>query len=266
MPKVTVVELSEAELEEMLVSEPTYSEPTYIEEGMQVLARQFPTDSGPLDVLASDTDKVLCIIELKNRADERHLDQGLRYYDWARMNLEGIARHFSGKVDASQVPKLILVAPSFFSEMVRIAKYLSIPMDLKEYTCLQVGGGERVIVCRSVEVGEPPGPPSIPTDEVNLGNIENERVRTLCRKALDELRAAGIEMRPKLNYWFSCWYRGKRFFYLGCKRQFFVLEVEKPDRSWSRIRVTNESEYQKALDGEIIPSYRALGGTGLTKP
>ncbi len=261
MPKVTVVELSEVELEEMLANQPTY-----IEEGMNILARQFPTDSGPLDMLASDTDKVLCVIELKNRPDETHLDQGLRYYDWARTNLEGIARHFAGKVDANQVPKLILIAPSFFPVVVRIAKYLNIPLDLKEYTCFQVAEGERAILCKSLQFGEPPGPLAIPTDEVNLGNIENERVRTLCRKALDELRGAGIEMRPKQNYWFSGWYKAKRFFYLGCKRQFFVLEVERPDGSWSnRLRVANEDDYAKALRDEIVPSYQALGGAGLIR-
>lgn len=261
MPKVTLVELSEAELEEMLANEPTY-----IEEGMQILARQFPTDSGPLDMLASDIDKVLCVIELKNSSDETHLDQGLRYYDWARTNLEGIARHFAGKVDANQVPKLILIAPSFFPVVVRIAKYLNIPLDLKEYTCIQVAEGEQVILCKSLQFGEPPGPLTIPTDEVNVGNIENEQVRTLCRKALDELRGAGIEMRPKQNYWFSGWYKGKRFFYLGCKKQFFVLEVERPDGSWSsRLRVSNEGDYAQALQDEVIPSYQALGGTGLTR-
>jgi len=233
---------------------------------MQILARQFPTDSGPLDILASDTDKVLSIIELKKSPDETHLDQGLRYYDWARTNLEAIARHFTGKVDVNQIPKLILIAPSFFPIVVRIAKYLNIPLDLKEYTCIQMGDSERAVICRSIQFGEPPGPLTIPTDEVNLGNIENEKVKILCRKVLDEFRAVGIEVRPRQNSWFSGWYKGKRFFYLGCKKQFFVLEVERPDGSWgNRLRVSGESDYSRALQDELVPSFQALGGMGFPR-
>jgi hypothetical protein len=256
MPKLVTVEVSERELEQLLVDDPGC-----IDEGMRILDRQVPTDTGPLDILATDTDSVLSIVELKVTLDEGHLAQGLRYYDWARTNLEGIARHYPNKVDVNQEPALILIAPRFSQNLIRVAKYVDIPLDLKEYHVLQMPAGEREVICASVEIPEKPGITRIPTPEANLANIESQQVRVVCEKAIEELAAMGVELRAKQNYWFSCWYQRKRFLYLGCKRQFFVIEVQRPDGSWSRRnRVTSQGDWEGVLRGEILPAYRALGG------
>jgi hypothetical protein len=257
MPKLKIVEVSERELEQLLVNDPAC-----IEEGVQVLDRQVPTDTGSLDILATDADSVLCIIELKVTVDEGHLAQGLRYYDWARINLEAIARHYPNKVDPNQEPALILIAPGFSQNLIRIAKYVDVPLDFRQYRVLQMPDGEREVVCTSVEIPEKRWPPRIPTQELNLAYIESGQVRTLCEKAIEELGAMGVELRPKQNYWFSCWCRGKRFMYLGSKKKFFVIEVERPDGSWSgRNKVATQDEWERVMRDEILPVYRTLGGT-----
>jgi len=256
MPKLVIVEVSEKELEQLLVDDPGC-----IEEGMQVLERQVPTDTGPLDILATDSDGVLSIIELKVTLDEGQLAQGLRYYDWARINLEGIARHYPSKVDVNQEPALILIAPAFSQNLIRIARYLDVTLNLKQYRVLEMPGGEREVVCTSVEVPEKPGPVRIPTHELNLAYIQSGQVRTVCEKAIGELGEMGVQLRPKQNYWFSCWHRGKRFMYLGCKKKFFVIEVERPDGSWSRrSKVATQDDWESVLHEEILPAYQTLGG------
>lgn len=114
----------EQELETMLVSHLDI-----IEDGLTLLAHQHPTDSGPLDILAVDSDGTLVVIELKNEASEGHLDQGLRYYDWCRQNISWIVAAYASKakINTDASPRLMLVAPAFTDTVKRIAKYIVTP-------------------------------------------------------------------------------------------------------------------------------------------
>ena len=86
MMKVKAISVREKdELEPLLVANPDI-----IEDGLKIIAHQHPTDSGPLDILAVDSDGTLVVIELKNEAADGHLDQGLRYYDWCRQKISCI--------------------------------------------------------------------------------------------------------------------------------------------------------------------------------
>jgi hypothetical protein len=247
--KIERVDVSEKELEDLLVENPDA-----IEKGMKILGRQIQTDSGPLDILAVDEDGVLTLIELKNEVDDGQLDQGLRYYDWARTNIQWISRYFK-EVDAEQEPRLILIAPAFSENLRRIVKYVNVNLDLIEYHAIRLPDGKKGILCRPIEIGGPPEPPAVPTREGNIKRIENEKVRQLCVECLKELENMGIEIRPIQNYWFSIWYRGKRFMYLGCKKRFFVCNIQKPDGSWTgRIRVTTKEKWEEIFKNEVIPT------------
>jgi len=122
MPKVKDIEISEDELKKLILDDPSC-----IEEGLRVLGDEIPTDSGPLDILAADSDGTLTVIELKNEIDEGQLDQGLRYYDFVSSNILGYSRAFRGKFDEKGEPRLMLIAPSFSKNMTRIAKYIDVP-------------------------------------------------------------------------------------------------------------------------------------------
>lgn len=251
--KIKEIEVNEKELEDLLIKNPEA-----IEEGTTILGRQVKTDSGPLDILAVDDDGILTIIELKDEIDDRQLDQGLRYYDWAKTNIQWISRSFE-KVDAEQEPRLILIAPNFSENLRRIAKYVNVNLDLLEYHAIQLPDGEKGIICKSVEIGRPLEPISVPTREGHLEHIESDRVRQLCANCLKQLEDNGIEIRPIQNYWFSAWYKGKRFMYLGCKKKFFVCEVQRPDGSWSgRIRITTKEEWERTFKDEIAPVYKSI--------
>lgn len=51
---------NEKELEQLLIKEPRY-----LEDGIKILKNQFPTPTGPLDILFLDAKKVVGIIEIK---------------------------------------------------------------------------------------------------------------------------------------------------------------------------------------------------------
>jgi len=251
--RIKEISISEKELEDLVVKNPEV-----VEEGMSILGRQIRTDSESLDILAVDEDGVLTVIELKNKADDGQLDQGLRYYDWARANISWIARSFE-KVDARREPRLILIAPAFSENLQRVAKYVDVNLDLYEYIAIQLPNGERAILCRWVEIPEPPTRLEIPTEEGHLSYIGDEKVRQLCAECLKGFEDKGIEVRPIKDFWFSIWYKGKRFMYLGCKKRFFVCQIQRPDGSWTeRIRISEREDWEKTFKDQILPVLQSI--------
>jgi len=109
--RLPLVEIGERELEDLIVREPSI-----IEDGFKIVARQWPTDSGPLDILGVDTDGIIVVVELKTEEDDKQIIQALRYYDYVPDNLVTIARYFSSDkffISDQEDPRLILVAPFF---------------------------------------------------------------------------------------------------------------------------------------------------------
>ena len=51
--------------------------PEKLRDGSVCLRRQFPTDTGLLDMLILDSDGVIWVTELKAEQDDGHMDQGL---------------------------------------------------------------------------------------------------------------------------------------------------------------------------------------------
>ena len=257
MPKTKLkeVRVEEKELEDLLVEDSDE-----IEEGMKILGRQIMTDSGPLDILAVDADNVLAVVELKNEVNDDQLDQGVRYYDWVRSRIEWISRSHGGKVDVTSPPRLILIASGFSENLRKVAKYVDVELDLKEYHVMQIGEGEKHVLCKSLEQEVPPEPSIIPTKQVHLSRIEDDKVRELCIESLNQLESMGAEVRPKEYYWFSIWFKGKRFMNLGCKKRYFVCYVQRTDNSWTELaRIKTSEEWQKLMSDEILPVCKALG-------
>lgn len=250
MLKVKPISLREREeLEPVLIKNPNV-----IEEGIKVLAHQHSTDSGPLDILAVDSEGTLVVIELKSQPTEGHLDQGLRYYDWCRQNISWIATAYKSKakVNPESPPRLMLIAPSFTETVCRIAKYVDIELELIEYHAFEDENGNRGLICKSLDYGQPPLPPEIPSLEKKMEYFQSEKAKQLFKTVLDELDQMKVEIKPIGGLWISFWYKGKRFMYMSPKRNFFAVEVLNPDGSWcDRMRVTTKKEWDKAYQDHI---------------
>lgn len=253
MIKVKPIDLKERdELEPLLIANPEV-----IEQGLQTVCHQLMTDSGPLDILGVDDEGTLVIIELKNEASESQLDQALRYYDWCRQNISWISKAYSNNhhINPNSAPRLMLIAPSFTDTVKRISKYVGVELHLIQYQAFEDEKGERGILCNEIDYGQPPMPPEIPTIEKKLEYFQDGRVRDLFKAVLEELQAKQIEIKPIHGLWVSFWYKGKRFMYMGPKRNFFVAEVLTPGGNWtSRSRISNRNEWE-ALFKEHIQTF-----------
>jgi hypothetical protein len=254
----TVSLAKESDLERILIDHPSC-----IEDGLVVIAHQHPTDSGPLDILGVDSLETLVVIELKNEASDGHLDQGLRYYDWCRQNVSWIAAAYAGKakIKAENSPRLLLVAPSFTETVRRIAKYVNAELELIEFHAFQNEKGERGLICNSIDFGQAPVPPEIPSIEKKMEYFQSEKVKELFQEVLTELGTKHVEIKPIHELWISFWYRGKRFMYAAPKRNFFVVEVLKTDGNWSdRIRVSTRKEWEQTLQKYVQKYLQYLDG------
>lgn len=259
MLNVRTVNLSkESDLERVLIDHPTC-----IEDGLVVLAHQHPTDSGPLDILAVDSEETLVVIELKNEASDGQLDQGLRYYDWCRQNISWITAAYAAKtkIKAENAPRLLLVAPSFTETVRRISKYVNAELELIEFHVFQTEKGERGLICNSIDFGQAPVPPEIPSIEKKMEYFQSEKVKELFQQVLAELETKKVEVKPIHELWISFWYSGKRFMYAAPKRKFFVVQVLKTDSNWSgRIRVSTRKEWEHTLQEYVRKYMQYLDG------
>ena len=251
MLKVKPISLREKEeLEPILIKNPNA-----IEEGLKILAHQHPTDSGPLDILAVDSDGAIVVIELKSQPAEGHLDQGLRYYDWCRQNVSWIVAAYNSKenINPDLTPRLMLIAPSFTETVFRIAKYVVTELELIEYHAFADEHGNKGLICKSLDYGQPPVPPEIPSIEKKLEYFQTEKVKELLKNVLDKLAEENVEIKPISGLWISFWYKGKRFMYMSPKRNFFVIEVLDPDGSWcDRMRVATKKEWDKVYQDHVF--------------
>lgn len=236
------------ELEPMLAENPEV-----IEQGFQVVAHQLQTDTGPLDLLGVDSDSTLVVVELKNEASDRHLDQGLRYYEWCRLNLAWIANAYGTYgISEKSPPRLVLIAPSFTETVKRIAKYVDVELQLLEYHAIEDEQGGRGLICTEIDYGELGDLPAIPTIAEKLQYTRNEEVRQVCAQALAELHERGVEARPIHGQWITFWYRGKRFMRVSPRREFFVVDVLSPDGEWhGRQRVLSRDQWSVILEGPV---------------
>lgn len=244
MPKLQPVQIAERDLEEYIVKNPES-----VEDGFKILNRQWPTDSGPLDILGVDAAGVITIVELKVDEDDEQIIQGLRYYDYISNNTAAMVRHFSNDklTITDQDPRLILIAPSFSQTLRRICKYIDAELDLKEYRAYKLPSGEVEVVINTVELEERTRPRIYPTLEQKLEEIQDERIRELARKFLGELESVGFEKRMVHDEWLSLWYGGRRVASFGCKRKFFVIETD-TEEGWKRFRVQSSEDYEKMIN------------------
>jgi hypothetical protein len=62
-----------------------------------------------------------------------------------------------------------------------------------------------------------------------------------------------------MGYGFLCVTKGKRFAYMGARRDWFLFRFEKPDSSWTDLfKITNQEEWDKVFEEYILPTKGAI--------
>lgn len=192
-PRVKEVQVSEKELEALLIKDLSVIDPN-----LEFLSRQIETDSGFLDVLAFDKEeKSIVVVELKVKEDDGQLFQAVRYYDWVRSRIELIRRLYKKDIDLSSDDWLILIAPRFSENLKKVARYVTLAVNLFEFTVLELPDGEKHVICKDIDYGEPYEPREIPTIQGHLDYITDKNVKGICSDAIEALENKNIEVQPK---------------------------------------------------------------------
>jgi hypothetical protein len=146
----------------------------------------------------------------------------------------------------------MLIAPAFTDTVRRIAKYIDAELDLIEYHAFANEKGEQGLICNTIDYGQAPVPPEIPSIEKKMEYFESDKIKELFRSVLDELSSKQVEIKPIHELWISFWYRGKRFMYMAPKRKFFVVQVLAPDGNWhGRVRISKRKEWEGAFQKHV---------------
>lgn len=127
-------ELTEKDLE-LKISE----HPQLIEKGLKLVANQRRAGRGPLDILLLDSGNALVVTELKVAMDDDMLTQALDYFGHVYSHLEALALAYEVKgfkIDPSQEPRIMLIAPDFSETLVNRCMWLSVNISLYRYRFL----------------------------------------------------------------------------------------------------------------------------------
>lgn len=261
MKKYQVVSVVEAELEDMI-----RQSPELIEEGLTFVDHQAFTERGPLDVLLVDSGHSLVVGELKVAEDDSMLVQAIDYYDYVNRNLDGYARAYrKHKIDPTQEPRLLLVAPSFSVNLLNRVKWLSMPVSLYTFQCIRLadGGSEVIPVYKEVS---PPGAPAR-VEAYSLADryeyITDEAIRKLAQDLVAEIEG----WEPKrlhaeaIKYAISVKFGGRLLAYVEPRRKHFLVSMYDEDANWASWTV-NEPADLEVLRPLLRMNYEKLKGNG----
>jgi len=237
--------------------------PSIIEEGLIVLKQEYPTESGPMDLLCVDNEGRLCVIELKLDQDDNMLLQALRYYDWVYSNRDRIREIFKeSTIDSNKDPKIILIARDYSETLTKSAKYISPRIDLYSYKYLKsskTGEEGLLVIPRTVE--EPEAPPEpLPTLKDYINYVTDPQANEVFQKFIDKLKnmGEGIRFNPT-KYFLSVFFKGKRMATIETRRAFFNVYLTRESEWTDKTRVEYEEDFRD-IYLKIEAFYKELGG------
>ncbi len=242
MKNYKTVEVSEKQLEDLV-----RQGPGLIEEGLEYVDHQVPTDRGPLDVLIVDSGGALVIVELKVVEDDTILVQGIDYYDYVFKNKEGFARTYKDLgIKPEEEPRLFLISPSFSQILINRCKWIDISISFYIFKCIKLDDDNDIIpVFTEINAPEIPKllPPRKSVNEI-LEYITDDNMRKAANDFLTEVKNCdkdNIVIDP-IQGWVSMKYKGRVFAYLGPRRRFFVLQTVDKEGTWLWWAVNQDSE------------------------
>jgi hypothetical protein len=248
MRKYKVVDVSEAQLEDLV-----RRAPELIEVGLRFVDHQAFTARGPLDVLLVDSGDALVVAELKVVEDDGMLVQGIDYYDYVLRNLDGFARAYSHhKIDPKQEPRLFLLAPSFSVTLLNRIKWISAPISLFTFQCIEFEDSKGDIVPVYKEIPAPTVPDKVAQpysldDRYNY--ITDIAVRGLAQQLvaqIEEWESEQVLVEPT-KYDISVKASGRVVAYLAPRRKHFLVYTNDAEGKWTGYPVNSEGDLKTVL-------------------
>ncbi len=225
-----------------------------IEEGLKPLVNQIAIGAnGRPDILAVDENGALVLIELKSIcADLSALSQVIRYYEWSAENLALIARPFPTVKPDSGV-RLILVAPEFDEDTLRLARYVDLDLMLVRYTAIKHGKTGDLGIIFDIEELEPTEGPGVDFRSVDdiLSYCTDPEVLKALQRVMCDLSKSGIDCHPYHGgnlYWIECSFRGDPVAYFQPRRKYFNFQIydsKKQEFAWPPRRLTTYKDWAR---------------------
>ena len=254
----------EAELESIIRRNPSKVEP-----GLLILIDQRKTIGGrKLDLLAVDNAGILTVIELKARLDEGQLQQALNYYDWTLQNIDFIRDAYKNKLEQhkreikDEMPRIILVAPDFSSELVTAAKYVRDDIDIRllRYKALSIDGKKEIVPFR-IEI---PGVKEIEEKPKTIDDLSNyiwvPSVITTFRKAVDILSELSNEEPVTKPHSIKFRYDGRKFAEIHVRQGYFWMAL-KGEEDWFYKYDVKTFDDVKSIKDQIKTAIELVEGT-----
>ncbi len=247
MRKYRVADVSETELEDLV-----RQAPGLIEAGLKFVDHQAFTARGPLDVLLIDSGRALVIAELKVVEDDAMLVQGIDYYDYVLRNLDGFARAYKRhKIDSKQEPRLFLIAPSFSVTLLNRIKWISIPISLFTFQCIEFedAKGETVPVYKEVTAPAVPERVEAYSLDDRYNYITDAKIRGLAQKFVAEIQGWDIErvLVEPTKYDISIKISGRVVAYVGPRRKHFMVYTNDTGGKWTGYPINSESDLETVI-------------------
>jgi len=254
---------SEKELHELIEKELDA-----LEEGLELLKREFGLRKGTPDFLCVDSGGRLVIIEVKLQEDENMLFQALRYYNEIDKDRYVIAKLFPRKnVGPEQHPRILLIAEKFSDDMRRMTTLVFPDVELYEYTALLTADGKRGICYHPVSLPRieeiPPKPRGI---EDHREYITKDELKPVFDELILEVKAIGkgIEEYATQSY-VGFRYKGRQIGWVGPQRKSLiigavVIDENGPVVDYPSTRIETGDEDYKEIAHKIRETYQSLGG------
>lgn len=253
----------EKELEHLIVNEPSV-----VEEGLKIIKHQLPTDAGPSDIICVDENGRVGIMELKILEEDYMLLQAFKYFDYINENLDAIKNMFPNfNIDPEKNPRILLIAPSFSSTLMKAVKNISEPtIELFRYFYLEEKTGKKELFCKAVEITGPRKPVRIVTLEDHIEYIRDESLRNLCKSIINKIKGIGprIEVNPT-QFYIGLQFKGRLIARIHTFRERFdfLYPPEKISGSWDDwgyIQVSSKEDITDDAIERVKEGYKYLGG------
>jgi len=249
------VDISEKELEHLI-----QIYPGKIEDGLKFIDHQKKTERGPLDVLFVDSGNALTVSELKVVEDDNMLFQGIDYYDDVNSNLESLARLYGKinvKIDPSQTPRLILIAPSFSINLIKRCTWIEIPISLYSFKCIKTDNSSDIIpIFHEITIPSK----SRPTIEVysiedRLNYIKDKVAKNRFINMLNQVKELDGKniISDALKNAISVKASGKVLAYFCPRRDYFLVSTYDHDSVWKDFKIYSDEDISEIFS--LIKEY-----------
>ncbi len=231
-----------------------------IEEGLTALGNQLGIgEPGRPDILAVDLSETLVIIELKSDiAGVAALDQAVRYFDWASINLALLAKPFP-RIRHDRQPRVLIIAPGFDEGIRRLVRYIEIDVRLIAATCVRDSSANYTgILFESLEIPRGSADPLLLRSEEDIVSyITDETVRKEFKRVLNTMREAGLLIKPYAggkDLWLCGTLGDEEVAYVQTRRKYFNWQPLDDDGNgiWPPVKLENYEEWAQKAQPDFL--------------